>query len=131
MDAMARFLSTTGHGSTGNQINAENLKRTILKLSYLIAGAGIRYPHWGNDEDGNDNCLSSIHVSSITLQTDTLTLLEDAKMWEAEYGKDLGNGWLMNHPITKLACYQVHLSQEDDVLSEMDLRIKKTYTKLE
>ena len=71
------------------------------------------------------------YMYPITLQTDTLTLLEDAKMWEAEYGKDLGNGWLMNHPITKLACYQVHLSQEDDVLSEMDLRIKKTYTKLE
>ena len=119
LTAMGTFLSTHGHGSTGNSITAVNLGRTLNKLSILASGAGLTYGHWG---DG-----VVFHPFPIDLHTDTLTLLEDAREWSLEHGKDLGNGWLMKHPITKLACYQVHLSQPDDDLHERDLKIKKKY----
>jgi len=121
MDALTVFLLRTPHGSAGTVITKVNLKRTLLKLSFLVSGAGIRYPIWGDEV---------FHPFPINLDTDTLTLLEDAKEMEDEYGRDAGNGWLTNHPITKLACYQVHLSKDDKELTEDEIKIKKKYTSL-
>ena len=120
LKAMAIFLSTHGHGSTGNTINATNLERVLKKLKILASGSGITYGRW------DDNVI--FHPFPIDLNTDTLTLLEDAREYELEYGEDAGNGWLLKHPITKLACYQVHLSQPDEDLHERDLIIKKKYS---
>jgi len=117
--AMAIFLSTHSHGSAGKTINATNLKRVLKQLRFLASGSGITYGRW------DDNII--FHPFPIDLNTDTLTLLEDAREYELEYGKDAGNGWLLKHPITKLACYQVHLSQPDEDLHERDLIIKKKY----
>ena len=119
LKAMARFLSTHSHGSAGKTITATNLKRSLKKLSLLASGSGITYGRW------DDNVI--FHPFPIDLNTDTLTLLEDAREYELEYGEDAGNGWLLKHPITKLACYQVHLSQPDEDLHERDLIIKKKY----
>ena len=44
----------------------------------------------------------------ITLGSDFVALFYEAVRYENKYGRDLGNGWLLRHPLTKLSCYQVY-----------------------
>ena len=46
----------------------------------------------------------------VTLQDDLAEIKEDAKDFEAQHGKDLGNGWLLNHPLQKMILFRDHLA---------------------
>ena len=42
----------------------------------------------------------------VDLQSDFVQIHQNAKMHIDKFGRDHGNGWLLNHPITKLIMYQ-------------------------
>ena len=46
----------------------------------------------------------------VTLQDDLAQIKEDAKDFEAQHGRDLGNGWLLNHPLQKMILFRDHLA---------------------
>jgi hypothetical protein len=43
------------------------------------------------------------------MQSDIGQIIVDAQDWENKYGRDHGNGWLMNHPLRKLLFFQHYL----------------------
>ena len=45
---------------------------------------------------------------TITLGSNFTTMLDEAWEFEATFGKDLGNGWLLRHPIKKMLLFQEH-----------------------
>ena len=42
----------------------------------------------------------------VTMESDIVSIIEDAKAYEDEHGRDHGNGWLLNHPLRKLLIFQ-------------------------
>lgn len=52
----------------------------------------------------------------ITLMHDIVELMEEANECERNWGKDLGNGWLLNHPLKKLLIFQQFALQNPDFL---------------
>ena len=40
------------------------------------------------------------------MTSDLIEIWHQGKDHEARYGRDLGNGWVVNHPVKKLVLYQ-------------------------
>ena len=68
------------------------------QASKLLRGEGVGYLHWGKKmfHEGH----------KITLMDDIAALYDEAIDCEARWGKDLGNGWLLKHPLKKLLLFQ-------------------------
>lgn len=119
LDQMARYLITVEKLSDGN------FRSVMRQVRKLLSNEGITYRHW---KAGISFC-----PRSIDLEEDFEALLREAVKFEDEHGKDLGNGecmkgfhaifrhscsrpyttlalfdlgWLLTHPIKKLANFQ-------------------------
>ena len=110
LDDFAEFLVKVPHGSNGNVISNSNQGRVMRQVQLLVSGEGVDYLHWPKDVVFRQN-------QPVTLEEDMLNLWEEAKKYEIQYGEDKGHGWLLAHPITKLACYQVYCIQRDEEAS--------------
>ena len=66
----------------------------LIKRSNLI-----EYRHWPEG-------VVFMKGVPVTIHSNALALWQDAWDFEQEHGEDKGHGWLLLHPLTKLACYQ-------------------------
>ena len=76
-------------------------------MKKLAAGAGIKYYRWNRGEAENGFLVGA----SVDMSSDLIQHWHDGKDHEARYGKDLGNGWVLNHPLKKLVLYQWYLNE--------------------
>ena len=72
-------------------------------MTKLVTGVGVDYHHWPAG-------VVFRKGEPVTLQDDLVQIKEDAKEFEAEHGRDLGNGWLLNHPLQKMILFRDHLA---------------------
>ena len=81
------------------ELSAQNLRSVMRQVEKLVSGVGITYHHW------NESVVFAANTK-IKLQDDFDALHGQAQDFEDEHGQDLGNGWLLRHPIQKLANFQ-------------------------
>ena len=72
-------------------------------MTKLVTGVGVDYHHWPAG-------VVFRKGEPVTLQDDLAQIKEDAKDFEAQHGRDLGNGWLLNHPLQKMILFRDHLA---------------------
>ena len=91
-----------------DKISESNERRVMPQVRKLLRGEGIGYIHWKG---------KMFHKGEkITLMHDIVELMEEANECERNWGKDLGNGWLLNHPLKKLLIFQQFALQNPDFL---------------
>ena len=73
------------------------------QVTKLVTGVGVDYHHWPAG-------VVFRKGEPVTLQDDLVQIKEDAKDFEAQHGRDLGNGWLLNHPLQKMILFRDHLA---------------------
>ena len=101
LDDMHYFLLHVSHGGGNKVISVDNAKSVMKQVTKLVMGEGITYHHWKSGTYFYKNV-------KIQLTHNMNDLYNEAIDYENKYGRDLGNGWLLRHPITKLRCYQEH-----------------------
>ena len=72
-------------------------------MTKLVTGVGVDYHRWPAG-------VVFRKGEPVTLQDDLAQIKEDAKDFEAQHGRDLGNGWLLNHPLQKMILFRDHLA---------------------
>ena len=75
----------------------------IRQVTKLVTGVGVEYHHWPAG-------VVFRKGEPVTLQDDLAEIKEEAKDFEAQHGRDLGNGWLLNHPLQKMILFRDHLA---------------------
>jgi len=109
LEEMAHWLEHVPHGPGNKTVSAANSKSVLRQVKKLVAGQGIGYAAWPPDiifyEDRPITDLAG---------TDFASMLKAAKEHEDIFGKDKGNGWLLQHPIKKLLLFQEHYANEHD-----------------
>ena len=95
------FLGTTT--KYHKEISPDNRKTVIRQVTKLVTGVGVEYHHWPAG-------VVFRKGEPVTLQDDLAEIKEDAKDFEAQHGRDLGNGWLLNHPLQKMILFRDHLA---------------------
>ena len=75
----------------------------MRQVTKLVTGVGVDYHRWPAG-------VVFRKGEPVTLQDDLAEIKEDAKDFEAQHGKDLGNGWLLNHPLQKMILFRDHLA---------------------
>ena len=91
-----------------DKISESNERRVMPQVRKLLRGEGIGYKHWKG---------KMFHKGEkITLMHDIVELMDEANECERNWGKDLGNGWLLNHPLKKLLIFQQFALQNPDFL---------------
>ena len=85
-----------------DQISESNLARVMRSMKKLVSGDGVRAPQWPDD------CYF-LRGEKVTAVANISELIDRGRECEEEWGRDLGNGWLYNHPLRKLALFQSYL----------------------
>ncbi|CAB9524603.1 expressed unknown protein [Seminavis robusta] len=85
-----------------DHISETNCRRAMRQVEKMATGVGITYRHW---EKG----IWFYRGTQIDPSFDFDKLYDEAVELEREHGKDLGNGWLMRHPLVKLKKFQQYL----------------------
>ena len=81
-------------------ISPSNVSRVMSQVIKLADGRGIGYRRWPSNVVFAQG--SPVHPAT----TDLDALYETAMDYETQYGRDLGNGWLLAHPIQKLIQFE-------------------------
>mmetsp|Transcript_2729 Transcript_2729/g.8014 ORF Transcript_2729/g.8014 Transcript_2729/m.8014 type:complete len:334 (-) Transcript_2729:2292-3293(-) len=106
---MLHWLLNVPHGSSKKKkktCSQANAQQVIRRARQLLSGKGITYKNWPEG-------VMFAKDESITLEDTNFDTLHDrAKAFEEKYGKDKGNGWLLQHPIHKMKLYQEYRSDE-------------------
>jgi len=84
------------------ELSSQNLRSVMRQVEKLVSGVGITYHHWRDETV----VFGKNRKGGITLAEDFEALHVQAIDFENEHGRDLGNGWLLRHPIQKLANFQ-------------------------
>uniref|UniRef100_A0A7S1BHT7 Uncharacterized protein n=2 Tax=Corethron hystrix TaxID=216773 RepID=A0A7S1BHT7_9STRA len=96
---MSIFLQKVPHGNHSKTVSEANARMVMRQVRLLASGAGVTYHHWPKKVVFCKN-------RPIDLSENFEALFREAQQYEDQYGRDLGNGWLMRHPIVKLMNYQ-------------------------
>ena len=99
LDDFEEFLVTIPHGNGSKIVSTANQRTVMRQMRIFASGAGIEYRHWPED-------VVFMKGVPVTIHSNAMALWQDAWDFEQEHGKDKGHGWLLLHPLTKLACYQ-------------------------
>ena len=89
-----------------DQISSNNMDRVMRSMVKLSSGQGVRARHWP------EGCYF-LRGEKVGPAADVEALIERGRECEEEWGRDLGNGWLYNHPLRKLALFQSYLLEEN------------------
>ena len=100
LDELETFLLRTPHGRLGKVCSDDNARSVMNQVRKLVSGAGIDYHHWPEG-------VAFRGGHPVTLADDFVAMYANALEFEDEHGRDLGNGWLLRHPIVKLQCFQI------------------------
>jgi hypothetical protein len=99
LEDMEEWLRTVPHGHGNKVVSQDNAASVMRQVRKLVSGVGITYHHWS--EGTYFKRGKNIH-----LDTKMEELYAEAVKMEQKHGKDLGNGWLLRHPIRKMELYQ-------------------------
>ena len=99
LEEMEEFLVEVPHGSGNKTVSRQNCRSVMKQVTKLVTGMPITYHHW-------DEGVEFRVENGVNLGTDFVALYDQAKTFEDTHGRDLGNGWLLRHPIMKLGLYQ-------------------------
>jgi hypothetical protein len=103
LDEFTHWL-TKIHRSRGTLISDTNAKNVLNRVRDLVDKRGISYIRWKRK--------IFYRGKAISLKTDFNRMLQDAKDWENNYGKDKGHGWVLTHPIKKLQLYKEYVEKK-------------------
>jgi hypothetical protein len=98
------WLRNVHRGSKGDPLSEYNVRSTMNRVRDLISGRGVCYKNWPSSVKFCPN-------TKVDLTFDFAELHQKAKNFEAVYGRDKGNGWLLQHPIKKLLLYKEHVEE--------------------
>lgn len=104
LEEFGRWLQNIHVGSKNLPISQANARSVINRIRDLVSGNGITYKNWPPGV--------IFHPQVVALQDDLMAMLADAKAFERRYGRDKGNGWLLQHPIKKLALYKKYIENK-------------------
>ena len=104
---MEEWLTTVPHGNGYKVVSRDNAASVMRQVQKLVAGVGITYHHWPRG-------TSFKRGVKIHLGMKLNELYDEAVEMEATHGRDLGNGWLLRHPIRKLELYQQYRSSRSN-----------------
>jgi hypothetical protein len=110
LPGMQHFLLHVPHGTRQplKIVSEANTRMVLRQVKRLASGVGITYKHWpAHVAFGRGRPITDIRT------TDFVAWGNEAKAFEERNGRDLGNGWLLKHPITKLQVYQNYLLEQD------------------
>uniref|UniRef100_A0A7S3KY91 Uncharacterized protein n=1 Tax=Amphora coffeiformis TaxID=265554 RepID=A0A7S3KY91_9STRA len=105
-----------------SELSKGTFQKIMLQVGKLSDGTGVGYQHWPSN-------IFFHKDKAVDLSTDFEELLRQAKEYEHKYGTDIGKGWLLRIPISKLIIFQeqyfkrLHglLSRSDGVTSDTPL----------
>ena len=80
-----------------------NVSRVMRQLERLASGEGVQHPR----SRRKGSCF--MEGEALTLAHDMEQLYQEAWNFTDVHGRDLGNGWLLHHPIKKCYAFQQHL----------------------
>jgi hypothetical protein len=80
-------------------LSQQNFRSVMRQVRRLASGEGITYTRW-------DEGVYFYANKRVDLSGDFEALYEEAVVFENEHGQDLGNGWLLRHPIKKIGNFQ-------------------------
>lgn len=95
----AHWLGKIHTGKRGNPLSESNFRSVMNRVRDLASGDGISYKNWPASVRFHKD-------QPFNLSVDFHTMLLEAKSYEKRYGRDLGNGWLLSHPIKKVALFK-------------------------
>jgi len=97
-----------------DKISHQNVRNVMRQIGKLVRGEGIRYesPRYGWPE----NCYFQKSVKICPL-TNVVKLISEGRECEDRWGRDHGNGWLINHPLKKLLRFQQFALTNPDFLT--------------
>ena len=95
-------------------ISEDNRRQVMRQAEKLVSGQGVRYdsPTYGWDEG-----VVFRKGEPVTMSSDIIQVIADARDFEDEHGRDHGNGWLLNHPLRKLLIFQTHVARGEAAAS--------------
>ena len=108
MEAFEEFLTDE------HPISEDNRRQVMRQAEKLVSGQGVRYdsPTYGWDEG-----VVFRKGEPVTMSSDIIQVIADARDFEDEHGRDHGNGWLLNHPLRKLLIFQTHVARGEAAAS--------------
>ena len=77
----------------------QNVRNVMRQTRLMASGAGVEHPH-------NDEAPLFMQGVKLSMGSDCTTLIEDARAWLREWGRDKSNGWLLTHPLKKMLVFQ-------------------------
>jgi len=86
-------------------LSQQNFRSVMRQVSRLATGVGITYSRW-------DDNIVFYKRTCIDLSWNFNALYDQAVEFENEHGRDLGNGWLLRHPIKKMQNFQAYCWQK-------------------
>ena len=102
---MHEWMLNVPHGSKHLTVSETNARSVMRQVKKLVRGQGINYKNW---EDG----IVFYEDEHVNLTFNFEDMFIQARQFEALHGKDKGNGWLMQHPITKLQLYKEYRTEK-------------------
>ena len=84
-------------------LSNQNLRSVMRQVSKLCTGEGVTYKRWPEQ-------AHFCKGEEVDLSWDLDALYDQACEYENKHGRDLGNGWLLRHPIKKMENFQRFLS---------------------
>ena len=108
MDAFEEFLTDE------HPISEDNRRQVLRQAEKLVSGQGVHYasPTYGWPDD-----VVFRKGEPVTMSSDIVQIIADARDFEDEHGRDHGNGWLLNHPLRKLLIFQTHVARGEAAAS--------------
>lgn len=92
--------------ATVEKISETNTSRVMRQVRLMVSGRGIMNP--------NDSRGIFMHKRKLQVDDNVNELLDLAEEFFDTYGPDYGNGWLVNHPLKKLANFQSYLAMNSE-----------------
>ena len=115
IDQMHTFLLTVPHGRSFKTVSEDNARMVARQVRLLASGKGVTYRHWGEG-------VVFAQDRPIDLSANFDELYQEAQEFEDIHGRDLGNGWLLRHPIVKMQNYQHYLLSHKEFHDVINLK---------
>jgi hypothetical protein len=97
-----------------NKISDQNVRNVMRQVTKLATGQGVRYEsaQYGWHQP-HQIFMKGVKITPLS---DFIELMKRATKAENEWGRDHGNGWLLNHPLKKMLLFQQFCLQNPDFL---------------
>lgn len=105
------------------ELSSQNTNGVMRQVYKLSEGEGVTYKHWPDGVYFYKNIR-------VDMTYDFTKLYNEAVSFEDKYGRDLGNGWLLRHPISKLGNFQNFLLENNKKKDVKEPRKKGKVKKL-